>query len=297
MRYLITGGGGFLGSELVLELCKGKRNEIYIFDNFRAGPPSKLPKDKIKEAIVGNIKDFYSISRAVERAKPDVVVHLAAHVTRPETIGEFRMCAEVNYLGTANLIEACLRDKCKPKKIIFASSEAIRNPTAHHGISKLAAERLLESLCPFVGIKLGILRFSEIYGESNVQSSNSLVNFLVDNMVIDKSVAIFDVTKHKDYVHISDAVRACKLAIKSTESYFNVDIGTGEPVVTRDLIEKLRKMIDFKGGFKYLEHPAIRVYNSVADTASAKQILGFECRANFDTELRRLIKKRKKDLT
>lgn len=297
MKYLITGGGGFLGSALVEELIKGKRNEVSIFDNFRAGSPDKLPKDKIKETIVGNIKDFYSISRALERSQPDVVIHLASHITRPESTGEFRMCAEVNYLGTANLIESCLRDRCKPKKIIFASSEAVKNPTSHHGISKLAAEKLLESICPMAKIKLGILRFSEIYGESSVQSSNSLVNFLVDNMLMNRPVAIYDVNKTKDYVHISDAVRAIKLAVKVSEPVFNVDIGPGMPISTKELVDKLKKLVDFNGEFKYLEHPAIRVCSSTANPYPAKQLLGFECRADFDMELRRLIKKRRKDLT
>jgi len=297
MRYLITGGGGFLGSALITELAKGKKNEIWVFDNFAAGAPEKLPKDKIKEAIVGNIKDFYSISRAVERAKPDVVVHLAAHTTRPETLGEFRMCGDVNYIGTANLVEACLRETCKPKKIVFASSEAVRNPTSHHGISKQAAESLLASICPVAKIQLGILRFSEIYGESLVQSSNCLISFLVDNMVMDRPVALFDVNKQKDYVHIPDAVRACKLAIRSKTPLFTVDIGTGEPIVTKDLVEKIRGLMEFGGGLKYLEHPAVRVYDSVADPAPAEQILKFKCRADFDTELSKLIKKRRKDLT
>ncbi len=296
MRYLITGGGGFLGSALIAELIKGKKNEIYVFDNFAAGVPEKLPKDKIKQSIVGNIKDFYSISRALERARPDVVVHLAAHTTRPETVGEFRMCGEVNYMGTANLLEACMRDSCKPKKIVFASSEAVRNPTSHHGISKYAAEKLLESICPPAKIQLGILRFSEIYGGSIVQSSNSMVNFLVDNMVMGRSIAVFDVIKQKDYIHISDAVKACKLAIKSSQSLFNVDIGPGVPIVTKDLIEKLRELTEFRGELKYLDHPSVRVYDSVADPTPAKQILKFECKADFETELLRLIRKRKKDL-
>jgi nucleoside-diphosphate-sugar epimerase len=297
MRYLITGGGGFLGSALITELVKVPGNEVYVFDNFIAGAPEKLPKDKIAQSIVGNIKDFYSISRALERSKPDVIVHLAAHTTRPETVGEFRMCGEVNYIGTTNLLEASLRESCKPKKIIFASSEAVRNPTSHHGISKYAAEKLLESICPPAKIQLGILRFSEIYGLSPVQSSNSMPNFLVDNMVMGRSIAVFDVTKQKDYVSVTDAVRACKLAIKSSVPLFNVDIGTGEPIATKDLIVKLRELTDFGGELKYLDHPSVRVFDSVADPVPAQKILKFTAKSNLDVELAKLIKKRRKDLT
>lgn len=295
MRYLITGGGGFLGSELAVELAKSAKNEVYVFDNAMYGSASRLPPT-IKSHIVGNLKDFYSVSRAVDVAKPDVVFHLAAHITRPETVGEFRACAEINHLGTAQLLEACLKEKCKPKKIIFTSSEAVRNPSSHYGISKLAAEQLLASVCPVANIKLGILRFSEIYGISRVQSSKSLVNFLVDNMVIDRSIAVFSANKAKDYVHISDAVRACKAALKVSDPLFRVDIGPGEPVVTKDLVDKIRSLLDYKGEVKYLEHPAVRIVDSVADPLPAKQLFGFECKANFDAELAALIKKRKKDL-
>jgi len=298
MRYLITGGGGFLGSELVTELSKPQKNEVYVFDNYLYGYPEKLSqRQTIKDIIVGNIKDYHAIASAMEKVQPDVVIHLATHMTRPESVGDFRACSTVNYLGTANLIDCCLRDATKPKRLVFGSTEAVKNPHSHHGISKLAAEGLLESICPLAGIKLAILRFSEIYGVSKAQRPHSLINFLVDNMVSGQSVAVFDVDKQKDYVHISDAVRACKLAAtKRIDSVVKVDIGTGEPVVTKDLIEKLRGIMDFRGEFKYLTHASVRIESSVADPAPAKQLLGFECKADFDTELLKLIDKRRKDL-
>ena len=295
MRYLITGGAGYLGSALVTELAKSKKNQIYVLDNFHHGQYDEISKsNNIEEYLVANIKDFSSITRLIDRSRPDVVIHLAAFITRPETLGQFRVCAEINHLGTANLLEACLREGHKPKKIILASSEAVRNPTSHYGISKLAAEGLLESVCPLTGIHLGILRFSEIYGPSKVNSSKCMVNFLVDNMLAGQSVAIFDVDRQKDYLHISDAVRALKLAIKCPEPIFNVDIGSGEPVRTKDLIEKLKKLIDFEGDFGYFEHSTVRVYDSIANTLPAKELLGFECRADFDKELKSFISKRKK---
>jgi len=298
MRFLITGGAGFLGSELTTSLSKSKKNEIYVFDSYAHGYPKTLPQQEaVKDLMVGNIKDFSAISRAVERSEPDVVIHLAAHITRPESVGEFRSCAEVNYVGTANLLEACLRERYKPKKIIFASSEAVRNPTSHYGISKLAAERLLESICPLAEIGLGILRFSEIYGISKSHTSQSLINFLVDRMVVGQSIAVFDVKRRKDCLHISDAVKACKAAIRSSNPLFKVDIGSGEGIVTQDLIEKLKNLLDFEGQFKYLEHSGVRVFDSVADTAAAEEVLGFKCAADFDKELQAVVAGRRKDLT
>lgn len=298
MRFLVTGGAGFLGSELIIELAKIKGNEIYVFDSYVHGYPEKLTKRQgIKDLIVGNIKDYSSISRAVEKTVPDVIVHLAAHITRPESVGEFRTCATTNYVGIANLLDCCLHDKYRPKKIVFASSEAIRNPFSHYGISKYAAEQLLEALCPMAGVKLAILRFSEIYGLSRSQTSKSLVNFLVDQMVVDQSVALYDVNRKKDYVHISDAVKACKLAIRSKEPLLKVDIGPGDAITTKKLVEKLRGFMDFKGQFKYLDFPGVRSVDSIADPLPAKALLGFECQANFDKELRKLIAKRKKDLS
>ncbi len=298
MKILVTGGAGFLGSELVFELAKSKANEIYVFDSLAYGTPSKFPKRKnIKDLIVGNIKDYYAISRTIEKVRPDIIFHLASHITRPETLGEFRVCSEVNYLGTANLLDACFREKYLPKRIIFASTEAVHNPTSHHGISTLAAEGLIKSVCPVAGIKLSILRFSEIYGLSRSQTSKSLINFLVDNMVVSQDVAVFDVNKQKDYVHISDAVRACKLAISDTSSdNYTIDIGTGDGIATKVLVEKLKDISGFTGQMKYLEHPGVRVVDSISDPSPAKILLGFDCEADFDTELKKLIVKRRKDL-
>lgn len=300
MKILITGGAGFLGQELIASLAKIRSNQIYIFDSFLhgSGMNNKLPKRKnVHPAVVGNIRNYYNIFRAIDKYKPDVIIHLAAFITRPESVDNFKECAETNYVGMANLLDACSVIKPKPSKIIFASSEAARTPLSHHGISKRGSEDLLHLVAPLMGIEAVSMRFSEIYGLSKSYSSNSMVNFLTDVMIQGNDVALYNVNKERDMIHISDAVRATELVFNTeVKGLGRIDIGTGVGVSVKDLVASIKKATDFQGQLKFLEDPNINVVDSVADTGPAKELLGFKCEANFEEELAVMVKKRKKAL-
>lgn len=299
MKILVTGGAGFLGSQLVVSLAKNRSNEIVVFDNFTHGMSTtkNLPKRKnVLPPVSGNIKNYYDIFRTLDRVRPDVVVHLAALVTRPETVDNFKGCAEANYVGTANLLESCVTIKERPSRIVFASCEAARDPVSHYGISKRAAEDLLDTVCPLAGIELAILRFSEIYGFGKTYTSKCLINFLVDGMLLGKDLAIYNVNKVRDYVHVSDAVRACELAISTKHKSLTADIGTGEGMPIKDLVGKLKSACDYKGQLKFIESDLIKVQDSVANTKWTKTMLDFECEADFDECLKELVSKRKRAL-
>lgn len=300
MKILVTGGAGFLGQPLVAELAKVRGNQIYIFDSCIHGHMSiaQLPKRKnVHPAVVGNVRNYYDLFRVVDRDKPDVIIHLAAHITRPESVDDFKTCAEMNYLGMANLLNACSVVETRPKKIIFASTLDAADPVSHHGISKQASERLLHSIAPLLGVEAITLRFSEIYGLSRSFTSNSMVNFLTDSMLSGTDIALYNVNKCRDMVHISDAVRAIELALKSTQKGLGVlDIGTGDPVSIKDLAASIKKATSFKGQLKFVNHPSILVEDVSADPTPAKELLGFECEADFDTELAAMVKKRKRAL-
>jgi UDP-glucose 4-epimerase len=300
LKILVTGGAGFLGQELIASLAKIRGNKLYILDSFIHGSSlvQKLPKRKnVFPAVVGNIRNYYDIYRVIDRDKPDVVVHLAAFVTRPESVDNFKVCAETNYVGMANLLDACSVVKDKPSRIIFASCESAKNPLSHYGISKRASEDLLHLIAPLVGIDAVSLRFSEIYGLSKSFSSNSMINFLTDAMLLNKDIALYNVNKERDFVHISDAVKACELAIYSEMKMLGkVDIGTGVGMSVKDLAYRIKQATGFEGQLKFLEDDRIRVADSVADAGYAKRILGFECSADFQEELAAMVKKRKRDL-
>ena len=299
MRVLITGGGGFLGSALVSKLSRRKGIQLAVLDAFVHGFPRNLPKKKnIDAPVVGNIRNYYDIYRLMDRFRPDVVYHLASHITRPESVGNFRTCSEVNYVGTANLIDSCVQLKeSGPKKIIYASGESARSPVSHFGISKLASENLLEALCPDMGISIATLRLAEIYGPSIVNTSASVTNFLIDHVVKNEPVALFGPNKKKDHVYIDDAVRALELSLDTEFKLLSkVDIGTGEAIKMSDLAQLIKKLSASSTVFKFIDSPYVRVVDSVSDTKIAKEVLGFETEANFDETLAAYVLKRKKDL-
>ncbi len=300
MKILITGGAGFLGQELVASLSKVRSNQIYILDSFLhgSGMNNKLPKRKnVHPAVVGNVRNYYDFFRVIDRYKPNVIVHLAAFITRPESVDNFRACAEINYLGMANLLDACSVVKERPSKIIFSSSEAAREPLSHHGISKRGAEDLLHLIAPLMGIEATSMRFSEIYGLSKSFSSNSMVNFLTDTMLLGSDVALYNVNRERDMIHISDAVKACELVINTdVKDLGRIDIGTGIGVPVKNVASAIKDATGFQGQLKFLEDPRIMVVDSVADTVPAKELLGFECEADFEEELAVMVKKRKRAL-
>jgi ADP-L-glycero-D-manno-heptose 6-epimerase len=297
MRILVIGGAGFLGSELVLTLAKNKKNLIQVMDTFTHGfPKNSVLRKNILQPFVASIINSADVARVIESFKPDVLYHFAAYNSRPETFGNFRTCAEINYVGTASVTHAVLSVSNRPRKIIFASSLAAAEPQSHYGISKRAAEDLL--LTTFgrfteLNVHVPILRFAEIYGTSTVHSSNSMVNFLVDSILSGTNVAVYSPNEQIDCLHISDAVNASILALEKDFTAL-VDIGSGKGIAIKDIISKIRKLEDYSGQIKFLESSKVPIRTMIADTKAAQDLLGFTAKSDFDQELTSLIRKRKK---
>jgi nucleoside-diphosphate-sugar epimerase len=298
MKILVTGGAGFIGNPLVTSLAKDRSNTIAVLDGYVHGFPKKFPTRKnIESPLAGNIRNLSHVTSALQKFTPDVIVHMAAHITRPEVLGNFRECAEVNYVGTANLLKACMDSKEKPRKIIFTSSlAAVSTEGSHFGITKRASEELLESLCGEMGISYMTMRLSEVYGVSASPTSDSEIHFLVDNMLLGRNVVVYGPNAYRDYMHVSDAVRAIELVVRSNEHISMVEVGTGEPVVTNDLVKELRKLTKHSGKVRLLDDPRINIVSYLANTSLIQEKFGFVCEKSFDEGLKELVSKRKKEL-
>lgn len=299
-RVLIIGGAGFLGSALVTALVKHRDYEVQVFDTFSHGFPKKpMKKKNLVPPVSGNVSNYYDVLRTIERFKPQVVVHLAALNNRPEAFGDFRACAQVNYLGTANVLQACLNVRNRPKKLVFASSLSAASPVMHYGVSKRAAEDLLMSVLPRFpefDVHLSILRFAEIYGPGDPYTSLALPNFLTDHMLAGNDVALYGVNKQKDFLYVSEAVRAVERAIVFTgqDNTPIIDIGTGEGTPIKELVQKLKELTDYQGRLKFLDSTKVPVEDEIADPKLASLILSFDNTVSLETGLIELVKSRRK---
>jgi len=174
MKVLVTGGAGFIGSNIVEELLK-RGYEVRVLDNFSTGKRENL-KDFQKdiELIEGDIRSFHIVQQAVKGV--DVILHEAALPSVPRSIKDPITTNEVNVVGTLNILEAAKDSGVK--RVVYASSSSVYgdnpelpkhegmtpNPLSPYAVSKLAGEKYCQVYSRLYGIETLILRYFNVFG-------------------------------------------------------------------------------------------------------------------------------------
>ncbi len=175
MKYFVTGGAGFIGSELVKRLLK-KNQQVTVYDNFSLGKQKFLDKRNPNLKIIkGDIQNSSLLANSIKNH--DFVYHLAANSDIPKGIKNSKLDFEINTVGTLNVLNSMVKHNIK--NIVFASSSAVFGfptqfptsedygpclPESFYGASKLAAEGYVSSFSNLHGIKSWIFRFANITG-------------------------------------------------------------------------------------------------------------------------------------
>ena len=178
MRILITGGAGFIGSHIV-DMCIHRGYEVCVIDNLSTGQRGNILDHIVQEKVIFHAVDICD-SQVVEKIflefRPEVVFHLAAQINVRAGIEKPAFDAQVNILGSLNILEAMRKSECP--RIIFSSTGGalfsggqppysegdVPSPDTPYGISKLTAERFLDFYGRHYGIVSTILRYSNVYG-------------------------------------------------------------------------------------------------------------------------------------
>jgi len=287
MEILVTGGAGFIGKYLVRSLLENG-DSVTIFDCF-----SNSTKDSVSslvdigaKVIEGDITKPQDIQNAV--IDQDVVIHLAAKTSVPESINNPSETFRVNVDGTRNVLAAC--EKNHVKKIIVSSSAAVYgesspnvksteeskiNPISPYGESKVRMEEEIREFELKHNMDCIILRFFNIYGIGQSSEYAGVITKFMEKIKQRKSLEIFgDGLQTRDFVAIDDVIVSIHNAISSGKSG-TYNIASGKTTTIKELAEL---MVSISGKKLQIQHTAVLkgdIRNSGADISLAKKSIGY----------------------
>lgn len=301
MKYLITGGAGFIGSHLVDKLIKDG-NDVVVIDNLSTGKRENLNSKSIFYEV-----DIQSseISEIFEKEKPEKVFHFAAQIDIRKSVEEPMFSAKTNILGTLNILENC--KKSGVKKVIFSSTggaiygEAKTIPTPEnytcmplspYGIEKLMVEYYLNFYKKEYDLAHLILRFANVYGpRQNSKGEAGVISIFCDKLLSGEQPVINgDGKQTRDFVFIDDVVGAIVLAVEKEggEEIFN--IGTGEETDVNIIFQKIKELLNIVKNEVHGPEKEGEQKRSCLDFTKAKKVLGWEPQHNIDEGLKTTVK-------
>ena len=301
-RVLVTGGCGFVGTNLVSYLMDHSNWSINVIDDLSEGKYEYLKaidnynKDRI-QFFQGDIRDEGDVEKAM--AGCGSVVHLAARTDVISSINDPFDDADVNILGTINMLECALREEVE--RFVFASSAAplgdqeqpvhenkVPSPLSPYGASKLAGEGYCSAYSGSHGLTTVALRFSNVYGP-NSWHKGSAVSLFIKQILDGRTPVIYGSGEQtRDLVHSDDISQAIYLSLtKSLSSKYELfQLGTGSETSVNDLYSIIEDKLNEEGmevpKAIYGKERAGEIFRSYCDISRAKNILGFQPSINIE---------------
>jgi len=296
MHTLVTGGAGFIGSNLVRQLLMDG-HEVTVLDNLSSGDASNLAAYPNAVFIHGDVRNETDVERAVSGTQ--VVFHLAASVGNKRSIDNPLLDAEINVLGTLRLLEAARRHGVK--KVVASSSAGIfgelktlpiredhpAEPDSPYGASKLCAEKQGLAYAKLYGMEVVCLRYFNVYGPSQrFDAYGNVIPIFVFQMLRGEPVTIFgDGEQTRDFVNVRDVVQANIKAAMAPGVSGAFNIGSGTRISINALVERLRAAGGLNPVVGHGPPRAGDVRDSLADISAARKAFGFEPTVAMDEGL------------
>ncbi|MFH0955620.1 MAG: NAD-dependent epimerase/dehydratase family protein [Candidatus Falkowbacteria bacterium] len=298
-KILVTGGAGFIGSNLVDELVK-LGHKVSVIDNLFTGKKEYLnPKAKFYKTDICSP----AISKIFKHEKFDYVFHLAAQIDVRISVVNPELDNKINVLGAINVLKNCY--DYKVKKIIFSSTggaiygEAKQVPTKEdypadpvspYGIHKLTFEKYLNYYYQVYGQKYAALRLANVYGPRQYRGGEAgVISIFIDNAVNNKPSQVNgDGKQIRDYVYIDDIVNALVSAMK-TDYIGVINIGTAKEIDLWQTIKCIEKSTGEKFNYKCMPAKLGEQRRSSLNFNLAKKILKWQPKMQLEEGVKKTI--------
>lgn len=305
MKYLVTGGAGFIGSNIVRELL-AQGNEVRVLDNFATGKRENilpLMKNDKMTMIEGDLRSFHTVRAAVKGV--DYIMHQGALPSVPRSINDPITSNDVNILGTLNILEAAKefgvkRVVCASSSSIYGNSETLPkvetmpvNPLSPYALTKYAQERYCQIFTEIYGLETVSLRYFNVFGPNQDPTSqySAVIPKFIRLIMAEKEPIIYgDGTQSRDFTFVENNVWAnIQACVAPNAAGKVINIACGERYTLIELVEKINAILGKNVEPKFEPDRAGDVKHSLAGIEKAKELLGYEVRVDFEEGLRRTI--------
>ena len=295
MKVLVTGGAGFIGSNLV-ELLRDEGHDVVVLDDLSSGYAENLRDDVA--FVQGDVSAPGVAASAA--AGCDVIFHLAASVGNTRSIDNPVRDSEINVIGTLNVLEAARTHGIR--RIVFSSSAGIfgelktlpiaedhpQDPDSPYGVSKLAAEKMCLVYNKLYGMRNVCLRYFNVYGvRQRYDAYGNVIPIFAERMLRHQDVTIFgDGEQTRDFVHATDVARANYLAGTSADAAGVFNLGSATRISINDLATMMAEEIGEPVNIVYGPPRPGDVRDSLATVEAARDAFGFTPMADLREGLR-----------
>lgn len=301
MRYLVTGGAGFIGSNTVDELVR-RGHGVVVLDDMSAGKEDNLAEVRSKITFMkGSITDLEAVQKATLQA--DYVIHLAARTSVPRSVKDPIDTNRINVDGTLNVLVAA-RDN-KVKRVVFAASSSAYgdtptlpksesmqpSPISPYGVSKYVGELYGQSFARCYGLEVVCLRYFNIFGprqDPDSPYSGVLSRFSTAYLDGTSPLVFGDGEQTRDFTYVENAVMANLLACEAPSAAGKTfNIGTGHSVSLNQVLKMLEKISGKAPEVKYEPPREGDIRDSLADIRLAREFLDYQPQVHFEEGLQR----------
>ena len=291
MKFVVTGGIGFIGSYIVKHLLK-HNHEVIVVDDFSRGRLENLAgfEEQVNLQKL-DILDFNSLKDVVNDS--DGIFHQAALTSVPESFIQKEKYHSVNVVGTENIFKLAKEFSIK---VVYASSSSVygnttsipitenfeRKPINPYGITKLDDEKLAKKYHD-LGVSIIGLRYFNVYGIGQTNDYAGVITKFYDTIQVDRSPIIFgNGLQVRDFISVEDVAKANLLSMQSNTDFAHLNIGTGITTSIKELANLMIKLSGKPLETKFSKLPQGDIKESQADITLAKKVINW----SYETSLK-----------